>query len=80
MLLPASALALLLGLLYLPVVRDLWLVWETDLTYSHGFLIPPVAAYVVWSKRGLLSGTPVRPSFWGAGPLAGGLFLLLLQA
>ena len=53
-----------------------WLiqVWWTQDTYSHGFLIPPIASYLVWIKRDHLAQLPRRPS------LAKGGVLLLVSA
>lgn len=65
LLLPLSALAVLLGLLYLPVLRTLADVWWADPNYAHGFLIPLIAGYLIWSKKETLLGVPVKPSAWG---------------
>lgn len=49
--------------------------WWNDPNFSHGFLIPPVAAYMIWSKRPELSGVPLNPSNWGWVLLAAGMAL-----
>ena len=51
--------------------------WIVDGNYSHGFLILPVAAYLVWERRGRLAAAPVRPSWVGLLVLAGGIVVLL---
>jgi exosortase len=64
-------------------VRD----WAYDDNYSHGFLIVPLAVYLVWERRATLQALLPRPSAWGlaivisslavllAGLLGAGLFL-----
>lgn len=36
-----------------------------DPTWQHGVLALPVAAFLVWKKRGMLAGLDSRPSAWG---------------
>ena len=38
--------------------------WSSDL-YSHGFLVLPVAGYMLWRRRHALQALPVRPFIWG---------------
>ncbi len=38
--------------------------WSSDL-YSHGFLVLPVAGYMLWRRRHHLQALPVRPCIWG---------------
>ena len=40
-----------------PTLTDLFHVWSSDPQYSHGFLVPPFAAYLLWKS-------------WQAGPVA----------
>jgi exosortase len=51
--------------------------WATDDNYSHGFLIVPIAAYLVWERRGALARHTWQGSNWGAVLLLGGLSLLV---
>ncbi|MBS1253632.1 MAG: hypothetical protein MAG451_02685 [Anaerolineales bacterium] len=46
-----TAMVALLGLVFLPTLR--WLVdsWLGDPYYSHGFLVPVVAGYLIWRQR-----------------------------
>jgi exosortase len=53
------------ALLYRNVAQQLVHDWANDGNYSHGFLIPPLAAYLVWERRAKLAASPIRPS--GAG-------------
>ncbi len=69
--------------LYAPVLVKLGQDWWQNPNYSQGFLIPPLAAYLVWEKRQTLAETPARPSSWGlllAACAAGLLFLGSLGA
>lgn len=71
------ALALLLvavafAALYHSVIVKLVGDWGTDDNYSHGFLIVPIAAWLVWERRKRLAETPVRPA-------ASGLALIVLS-
>jgi exosortase len=66
-----SVLTLLLGLLYMPILRALATVWWTDADYSHGFFVPLIVGYLVWRKQEALRVVTVQPSVWG------GILLLL---
>lgn len=66
-----------LGLLYAGVFRDLVHDWSTDDNYSHGFLIVPIAAYLVWERRRALADAPKNPSVAGLGAVGIGLVLLV---
>jgi EpsI family protein len=62
---------------YADVIAKLVTQWITRDAYSHGFLIPPVSAYLVWRKRAsFMRGG--GPRWLGAGVVAAGLALLLL--
>jgi exosortase len=50
---------------YWPVLPGLVAQWWNEDEYSHGFLIPIVSGYLVWTKRHELKATAVRPTFWG---------------
>lgn len=39
--------------------------WGRDENYSHGFLMVPLAAYVIWRQRSALASIPIRPSAAG---------------
>jgi len=36
--------------------------WSDSNRYSHGFLVVPVTAYLLWSQRSAVSKLPIRPS------------------
>ncbi len=56
--------------LYLQVIIGLVLEWWGDSNYSHGFLVPLVAAYLVWKKKDKLKSLERKKSYFG--------FLILL--
>jgi len=57
-----SAILLSLGVAYYPVLRNVILAWHQNEEYSHGFLIAPIAAYLIWSKRNRLKSLFCKPS------------------
>ena len=66
--LPGKLILPVTGLFFLtffPVWKNLVEAWSTSDEYSHGFLIVPVALFLVWRKRKMLSQLEIRPSWWG---------------
>ena len=73
---------------YLPVLRKLVYDWGHDDNYSHGFLIVPIALYLIWERREQLGAARPAPSIVGlliaiasllvlvAGELGSELFLM----
>ncbi|MBN1660590.1 MAG: exosortase/archaeosortase family protein [Anaerolineae bacterium] len=59
-----ATIAILLGLLFYPVVR--WLVrsWLVNPYYSHGFLVPPIAAFFAWRQWPHVAREPRQGSTW----------------
>jgi hypothetical protein len=39
-------------------------VWYDSRAYTHGFLILPIVAYLLWERRTLVSGLAPRPMPW----------------
>ncbi|MGH9560816.1 MAG: exosortase A [Terracidiphilus sp.] len=74
----ALLIAGLVAAAYLRVLLKLVSDWWAFPDFSHGFLIPPFAAYVVWRKRKVLANIPVAPSWTGVALVAFGLLVLLL--
>jgi exosortase len=68
----------LLAVLYAPVVWDLAALWRGEAAYSHGPLIPLIAAYMVWQTRQRLREVPRRPCPAAWPLLLAGLLLLLV--
>lgn len=77
-----SYMVLLLGsflALYYPIFLKLIQDWETDPNYSHGYFIPVLAAYMIWSRRSEIFAEAVNPSlFWGALLMLAGLLQLIV--
>ena len=63
--------------LYADVLANLVSDWAHDDNYSHGFLIPPVAAYFVWERRERLVEASIHPSPWGLIVVIGSLAVLV---
>jgi len=40
----------LLAFSYAPNILDLATIWENEPNYSHGFLVPPIAAVILWRR------------------------------
>jgi exosortase len=66
------------SLLYAAVLIKLVHQWGTDPTYSHGFLVPPIALFLVWQERDRLRRTSSRPSALGLVLIAVSLGLYVL--
>jgi exosortase len=64
--------------LYAPVMAKLAQDWWQNPNYSQGFLIPPLAAYLIWDNRRALEETPSKPSNWGLAFALGAAALLFL--
>jgi len=63
--LPYASIVLLIMVLYYRVAIKLIYDWSTIPDYSHGFLVPFFAAFLIWDKRKVLRATPVRQSWLG---------------
>ena len=75
----ASAGALLLAC-YAPVMVGLVRQWATDDDMSHGFFVIPVAAFVVWRRRGELAEIEMRAHWWGLTIVIFGAMQMLIGA
>ncbi|HET6575591.1 MAG TPA: exosortase/archaeosortase family protein [Fimbriiglobus sp.] len=64
---------------YWPTLADMAERWRTDPQYSHGFLVPLFSAYLLWSRRGRMSGQ-LRGNWAGVGITVAGLALRALGA
>jgi len=74
--------SVLIGLLilavYFQVLAKLITDWWRIPDYSHGFLVPPFAAFLVWEKRETLRKIKIVPSWSGIAVMVLGLFVLIL--
>ncbi len=71
------AISLLLAL-YFAALSSMVNAWYVDKEYSHGFLIPLISGYLIWTKRAVIRSTPILPDFKGYFILLLGIVLLLL--
>jgi exosortase D (VPLPA-CTERM-specific) len=60
----AVCLLLIAAAFYAPI-KELVHRWTVQEEYSHGFLIPVIAGWLIWSRRRALVASIGRPSFWG---------------
>jgi exosortase len=51
--------------LYAPVIAGMVSDWSEFPSLSHGFAVPFLSAYLLWTRRRLLAEVPVRGSLWG---------------
>lgn len=58
---------------YWPELAATVKVWQSDPDYSHGFLVVPIAAWFLWTRRDTVSWGPRAPAI-------GGLVVLLLAS
>ena len=65
-------------LLYHGIAVKLVTDWYELPDFSHGFLIPFFAAFLLWDKRRRIRRTPIAPSWAGSSLVILGLFELLL--
>ncbi len=57
---------------YSPELADLWGLWQRSDEYSSGILVPFLAVYVLWTRRGEIGRCLARPSIlWGLLAFAG---------
>lgn len=63
----ALALAACLGWSYWPTLLEITERWSYDPSYSHGFLVPAFAAYLLYLRRSQLKAGSISPSVWGLG-------------
>jgi exosortase len=63
---------------YYRVLAELVVNWWRNPDYSHGFLVPVFAAYLVFVKRKAILNKGVTPSFGGIAVVALGLGVLLI--
>jgi exosortase len=73
-----ALICLLIAAVYSQVLVKLVTDWWQIPDFSHGFLVPLFAAFLVWEKRETLRGTKIAPAWSGIAVMALGLVVLLL--
>lgn len=68
----ALILAGLMGL-YFPVLAGMAQDWSTNDNYSHGFFIPLISGYMIFTMLPTLRRIPIRPANWGLLVILAGL-------
>src|SRR5438067_8259569 len=68
----------LLIAIYWRVLAKLVTDWWQIPDFSHGFLVPIFAAYLVWTKRKILRDTKANPNWGGIAVIALDVLVLLL--
>lgn len=66
----AVGMLLLLTGVFWPTFLSMAEVWERSETFTHGYLIFPISAWLIWRKRELLARIEPRPDLRGLIPLA----------
>jgi hypothetical protein len=51
--------------LYAPVIAGMAAEWSEFPSLSHGFAVPLLSAYLLWTRRRLLAEAPIEGSLWG---------------
>jgi exosortase len=74
----AALIGILVMAVYYRVLGKLVIDWAEIPDFSHGFLVPIFAAYLVWAKRKTLLDIKVAPTWSGVAVVALGLVVLLL--
>jgi len=74
----SAIICLLVAAVYYQVLGKLVLDWWQIPDFSHGFLVPLFAAYLVWEKRRDLLCAKIVPAWSGIAVMALGLVVLLL--
>jgi exosortase len=75
---PYAIIAVLLCVLYYRVALKLVYDWYTLPDYSHGFLVPLFAAFLVWDKRKVLSSIPIKQAWSGIALVVVSIGVLIL--
>lgn len=75
---PVLLLSAIIIFLYHAIAVKLVVDWHDLPDFSHGFLIPFFAAFLLWDKRHAIRSTQIAPTWSGIWLVAVGLFALLL--
>jgi exosortase D (VPLPA-CTERM-specific) len=73
----AAFAALVLAVIFQNTFTMLRATWQLE-EYSHGFLIPAISAYLLWTRRAQFSSMPFEGSWYGVGLVVVGLIVYFL--
>lgn len=73
-----SGIAVFVVLMYWDGLAYLVEQWLSQEEYSHGFLIPVIAVYLLWQNKDALQKLECRGSWWGVAVVTAGLGLFLI--
>jgi exosortase len=76
--LQVTILAAIVAFLYYDILRHLVENWVQDSNYSHAFLVPLFAGFLIWERRREWMTKPVRPEFFGIFFIFSAMVLLLV--
>jgi len=74
----SALIGLLIAAVYSTVFVKLLADWWQIPDFSHGFLVPIFAAYLIWARRDTLARVVIAPAWSGVAVIALGLVVLLL--
>jgi exosortase len=74
---PLAGSCLALAWSYWPTLQSLVRRWTEDAQYSHGFLVPAFALFLLWTRGKAAERRSIQVSWWGVAVLAGGAILRL---
>ncbi len=74
----ACAVALAVVFVFFDTARSMAHVWQRSATFSHGFVVVPIALWLAWRRRAALAAVPLRPSWPALGLVAAAGFGWLL--
>jgi len=78
LLVPAVLLTILIGILYRGILVGMVEDWIKDPNFSHGFLVVPFSAFVVWQGRKELAKLRLEPSWLGLAIVTLSLAMLIV--
>ena len=64
--------------LYFPILQELALDWDTNDNYSHGYFIPILSIYLIYTYKDELKKLPLQSNIWGLLLFAAGLMQLII--
>ena len=73
-----AAIAATLAVAYAPIALRLIHQWHDDETYSHGFIVVPLALFLGWQRRQAVLTAPRRPTIWGLAVVVASLCVLVV--